>query len=59
MIKGTHSAEFFGVPATGRSVEIDGMSIFRFRDGRIAERWQSLDALGLLRPSFGAMPAPA
>ena len=29
------------------------MSIFRFRDGRIAERWQSLDALGLLRPTSG------
>ena len=55
---GTHSAEFFGVPATGREVRVDGMSIFRFRDGRIATRWQSMDAAGLLM-QLGALPAPA
>lgn len=58
VIRGTHSAEFFGVPATGRRVEVEGQSIFRFRDGKIAERWQSLDALGLLT-QLGAVPAPA
>jgi steroid delta-isomerase-like uncharacterized protein len=58
VLSGTHSAEFFGVPATGRQVSVDGQSIFRFRDGKIVERWQSLDALGLLT-QLGAMPAPA
>ena len=56
-IRGTHSDELMGVPATGRKVEVDGQSFFRFEDGRVAERWQSLDAVGLLT-QLGALPAP-
>jgi len=55
---GTHSAEFFGVPATGRQVRVDGQSIFRFEGDKIAVRWQQMDALGLLT-QLGALPAPA
>jgi steroid delta-isomerase-like uncharacterized protein len=55
---GTHSAEFFGVPATGRQVRVDGQSIFRFSGGKIVTRWQSLDGLGLLM-QLGALPSPA
>ena len=58
VLSGTHSDEFFGVPATGRKVAVDGQSIFRFEGGKIVERWQSLDALGLLT-QLGAVPAPA
>jgi predicted ester cyclase len=47
-----------GVPATGAEVEIHGQTILRFEDGRCAERWQSMDALGLLQ-QLGALPAPA
>jgi steroid delta-isomerase-like uncharacterized protein len=56
-IRGTHSDELIGVPATGWRVEVDGQSFFRFEDGRVAERWQSLDAVGLLT-QLGALPAP-
>jgi steroid delta-isomerase-like uncharacterized protein len=57
-IRGTHSDELMGVPSTGNAVDVEGQSIFRFVDGRAAERWQALDALGLM-VQLGAVPAPA
>lgn len=47
---GTHTgADVMGVPASGRSVALPGINIFRLRGGRIVERWGRLDDLGLLR----------
>ena len=57
-VRGTHSDELMGVPATGNKVDVEGQSFFRFEDGRVAERWQSLDAVTLLT-QLGALPAPA
>ena len=54
-IRGTHQDELMGVPATGNRVEVNGQSFFRFEDGRVAERWQSLDAMGLMA-QVGALP---
>jgi len=31
---GTHTGEFIGIPATGRSVDFDSLNIGQFRDGR-------------------------
>jgi steroid delta-isomerase-like uncharacterized protein len=47
-IRGTHSDEFMGVPASGNRIEVNGQSFFRFQDGRVAERWQLLDGLTLM-----------
>ena len=58
-IAGTHSgADLMGVPAAGTDIEIHGQTILRFENGRCAERWQSMDALGVLQ-QLGALPAPA
>jgi predicted ester cyclase len=46
---GTHQGEIFAVPASGRTVSLPGINIWRVRDGRIVERWGRLDDLGLLR----------
>lgn len=48
-LRGTHEAEFLGVPATGRPISIAVINIYRFEDGRVAEVWQLPDALGLMR----------
>jgi steroid delta-isomerase-like uncharacterized protein len=45
---GTQQDEIMGVPATGRTVTVRGIQIFRVREGRIVERWGRLDDLGLL-----------
>lgn len=38
-IRGTHRGELFGVPPTGRAVEIQVIDIVRVRDGRYLEHW--------------------
>jgi predicted ester cyclase len=55
---GTHDGELFGTPPTGRDVEISGITISRCVNGRIAEEWELVDALGVLQ-QVGALPAPA
>ena len=55
-LSGTHQAEFFGVPGTGRAVSISGIDVYRIADGRIAELWTVGDDLGLLM-QLGAIPA--
>jgi steroid delta-isomerase-like uncharacterized protein len=55
-IRGTHSDELMGVPASGNRVDVEGQSFFRFQDGRVAERWQSLDGLTLMQ-QIGALPS--
>jgi steroid delta-isomerase-like uncharacterized protein len=57
-IRGTHQDELMGVAATGNKVDVDGQSFFRFENGRVVERWQSLDAMTLLA-QIDALPAPA
>ena len=57
-IQGTHSGELMGAPASGNKVDIAGQSFFRFENGKVAERWQQMDAITLLT-QLGAMPAPA
>jgi steroid delta-isomerase-like uncharacterized protein len=47
---GTHSgADLFGVPATGRTLTISGINIFRVADGKLVERWGTFDAAGLMQ----------
>jgi predicted ester cyclase len=54
--RGTHQGVFQGVPPTGRHVAFTGTDIFRFVDGKIAEQWADLDALGLMQ-QLGVIPA--
>lgn len=53
---GTHRGELFGVPATGRTLTLHGVNIFRVEGDRIVERWGMLDQLGLLQ-QLGLAPA--
>ncbi len=57
-VEGTHMGPGLGIPPTGQSVRFSGMLIARIVDGRIAESWNNLDQLGLLR-QVGAIPAVA
>lgn len=53
---GTHRAELMGVPATGKTLTLRGVNIFRIEDGRIVERWGRLDQLAVLQ-QLGLLPA--
>jgi steroid delta-isomerase-like uncharacterized protein len=53
---GTHKGEFMGMPATGRSVDVQLIDITRFGDdGRAREHWGVFDALALMQ-QLGAIP---
>jgi steroid delta-isomerase-like uncharacterized protein len=52
---GTHDGEFMGVPATHRTVEIEGMDITRLADGKIVEHWTQMDALAMMQ-QLGVIP---
>jgi len=52
---GKHVGELNGIPATGKSVRVDAITIHRMRDGKIAETWEVWDTLGLLQ-QIGAVP---
>lgn len=56
--RGTHSGSFLGIEPTGREVVVQGIEIDRIRDGRIAETWQSWDAIGMFQ-QLGRMPSEA
>ena len=45
---GTNSGEGNGLPATGRSITVRGMTIFHLKDGKIFEEWTELDQYDLL-----------
>lgn len=51
----THHGEFFGIPPTRKKATLTGIHIYHCRDGRIAEEWQELNALGLMQ-QLGALP---
>ena len=57
-LRGTHCGELMGIPASGRPIDVPGITILRFEDSRCVERWSQTDFLGLLQ-QIGAIPAPA
>src|SRR4051812_18132070 len=49
IISGTHQGEMFGIPATGRSINVEVMVITRFVDGTWTEDHVVFDQLGMLQ----------
>jgi len=54
---GTHKEELMGVPATGRDVSVEAITILRIAGGKIAENQTVWEALSLAQ-QIGAVPAP-
>lgn len=57
VLTGTHQGEFLGIPATGRSIRVAGMSLDRIEDGLVAEGFDGWDALGM-RQQLGVYEGP-
>ena len=53
--RGTHQAEFAGIPATGRRIAISAFNIHRVTEGKIEEGWLNWDALGMMQ-QLGVIP---
>ena len=53
---GTHEGEFMGMPATGRSADVQLIDIIRFGDDGLAhEHWGVFDELAMMQ-QLGAIP---
>lgn len=46
---GTNTQPGMGLPATGKKIKVSGMTIFRFRAGKISEEWSAWDMLSVLK----------
>jgi steroid delta-isomerase-like uncharacterized protein len=53
--RGAHRGQLGPMPATGREFEMNGVTIERIEDGRVAEVWVARDELGRLR-QLGVLP---
>ena len=47
-VAGTHGAPLYGLPATGRQVEVPEVGIMRIADGKWKEAWYFADELSLM-----------
>ena len=54
-MRGTHDGTFFGVPATGRKIEVRAMNFYRLAGAKFVEEYGQPDLLGLLQ-QIGAVP---
>lgn len=57
-VRGTHTGDFMGIPATGKPINVRAIAMQRFVDGKIARLTAQFDQLGMLQ-QLGVVPAPA
>jgi steroid delta-isomerase-like uncharacterized protein len=53
--RGTHSADLFGIPPSNKSVDVQGVSVFRFSGGKIVEDTVLEDTYGMMQ-QIGVIP---
>jgi predicted ester cyclase len=47
-VTGTQTGPMFGLPATGKRFKTTATDIFRFKDGKVVERWGNNDGIAML-----------
>jgi predicted ester cyclase len=45
-----------GIPASGQTIEVEGMNFYRLKNGRVTDIWTQFDGVGMMQ-QLGAMPA--
>lgn len=55
--QGTHTGDFFGIPATNKTVDLDGATIVLMKNGKIAEEEDFFDNMDMMI-QLGLMPEP-
>lgn len=56
-LRGTHTGEFMGIPATNKPFEIDLMDIVEIKGGKMTAHWGVTDAMAMMQ-QLGAMEGP-
>jgi steroid delta-isomerase-like uncharacterized protein len=57
-LKGTHTGDLMGIPATVEELTVQGMVLSRLEDGKIVEEWEILDMLGMFQ-QLGVVSLPS
>jgi len=55
-VTGTHTGNFFGIPPTGRPVNVYEVALLRIVDGQMVEGWFMMDEAELLRQLGAKLP---
>jgi steroid delta-isomerase-like uncharacterized protein len=53
--RGTHTGDLLGIPASGESIEMRSIDIWRVQDGMFVEHWDQLNLMQLFQ-QIGALP---
>jgi steroid delta-isomerase-like uncharacterized protein len=48
-ISGTHRGDYMGIPATNKTVSVDGITIHHIADGKIMDSYSNWDVLGMMQ----------
>jgi len=56
-VAGTNTQAAMGFPATGKTMKTSGMTLFRFKAGKISEEWNAWCMLSVMR-QLGLYPPP-
>ncbi len=52
---GKHTGAFFGIPATGKTVDVNGVTLVKMKEGKIAQEQDFLDNLEFMQ-QLGVIP---
>ena len=55
--KGTHSGVFFGIPPTGKTVDVEGTTLVKMKDGKIAQEQDFMDNMVFMQ-QLGIVSSP-
>ncbi|HEV2008789.1 MAG TPA: ester cyclase, partial [Burkholderiales bacterium] len=55
-VTGTHTGNFFGIPPTGKKVDVYEIAMLRIVDGQMVEGWIMMDETALLQQLGAKMP---
>lgn len=55
LVTGTHLDNLFGIPATGKKIEVRQINIEHVKDGKILEHWRVTGELTMMR-QLGVVP---
>jgi steroid delta-isomerase-like uncharacterized protein len=54
---GKHQGEIFGIPPSGKDLDVKAVAIHRIENGQLAEHWSAMDTAALLQ-QLGAITLP-
>jgi steroid delta-isomerase-like uncharacterized protein len=57
VMRGTHTGDFMGIPATGKPMAIEAIDILRIQGGKCVEHWGQYDQMGMMQ-QLGISPPP-